>query len=458
MDVSSQMERPKKQKLGGGEEMVGQRKGLSDLPDVVIAKIISSLPTKEAIRTSILSKRWEYLWTSIPNLEFYPGNAKRSLLVNVVDRALLLRGPSDIKRFRLRFPVLGDASRVHAWISAIVRRNVEDLSIELDSHKEPFSLPHSLLTSATLKVLNLYLPCSFKVPSTICFSSLRELSLCSVVFSDDYSTQQLFSGCPVLEKLSFSECNWENIKFVSICAPKLLSLSIDESELPISRGSNVCQIMVFGASLAYFYYSGQLLNDYCLCNSSVHEAHISIDDTKGSRLDSYLLHKLLRGLSTVKSLTIFHQNFEVALTGASELLAQMPMFNDLTTLIFDGSVIELDSMVLLRILQNCPCLRDLSFHEGVRLCSDDAKDDGMLDIPLPPCFSTSLKEIAVTEFCGNQNELRALRILLKNAIVLENMFVSYRGTLEGNTEKKRDLNKQISDLPKGSQSCEIDCD
>ncbi|KAM5583228.1 F-box/LRR-repeat protein [Rosa sericea] len=456
MDVSSQMVRPKKQKWDGGEEMVGEKKGLSDLPDVVIAKIISSLPTKEAIRTSILSKRWEYLWTSIPNLEFYPGNAKRSLLVNVVDRALLLRGPSDIKRFHLLFPVLGDASHVHAWISAIVRRNVENFSIGLESQKEPFSLPHSLLTSATLKVLNLYLPCSFKVPSTICFSSLRELSLCSVVFSDDCSTQQLFSGCPVLEKLYFSECNWENIKFVSICAPNLLKLSIHESELPISGGSNVCQIMVFGVSLTYFYFSGHLLNDYCFCNSSVHEAHISIDDTEGSRLKSYLFHKLLRGLSTVKKLTIFHMNFGVALTGASELLAQMPMFNDLTTLIFEGSAVDL--ILSLRILQNCPCLRDLVFCEGVSLCSDDAKDDGMLDIPLPPCFWTSLKEIQVVEFCGNQNELRALRILLKNAIVLENMFVSYCGTLEGKTEKKRDLNKQLSDLPKGSQSCEIDYD
>ncbi|XP_048438375.1 uncharacterized protein LOC108867656 [Pyrus x bretschneideri] len=88
---------------------------LSNLPDELIEKIITMLEMKDAIRTSILSKRWEYLWTSIPRLYLYhSNNAGRSPLVNVVDRALVLRGPADIEKFDLGFPVLGDACRVRS--------------------------------------------------------------------------------------------------------------------------------------------------------------------------------------------------------------------------------------------------------------------------------------------------------------------------------------------------------
>lgn len=57
MDASSLILNPKRQKLDGGEEVEGSSKSLSNLPDVVIQKIISLLETKDTIRTSILSKR-----------------------------------------------------------------------------------------------------------------------------------------------------------------------------------------------------------------------------------------------------------------------------------------------------------------------------------------------------------------------------------------------------------------
>lgn len=55
MDASALLLNPKRQKLDGGEELDGGSKSLSNLPDVIILKVLSLLPTKDAIRTSILS-------------------------------------------------------------------------------------------------------------------------------------------------------------------------------------------------------------------------------------------------------------------------------------------------------------------------------------------------------------------------------------------------------------------
>nr|XP_043637815.1 F-box/FBD/LRR-repeat protein At4g00160-like [Erigeron canadensis] len=42
----------------------------STLPSALIEKILWDLPTKELVRTSILSKEWRYFWTEIPKVAF----------------------------------------------------------------------------------------------------------------------------------------------------------------------------------------------------------------------------------------------------------------------------------------------------------------------------------------------------------------------------------------------------
>ncbi|PRQ34515.1 putative F-box domain, FBD domain, leucine-rich repeat domain, L domain-containing protein [Rosa chinensis] len=456
MDASFQTGQPKKQKLSGEKEEGGSM-SLSKLPDVLIEQIISFLPTKDAIRTSILSKRWEYLWTSLPELKFIQGrNETRCSFVTAVDRALILRGPADLKQFLLLFrglEQLDDASRVNRWITAMLRRNVEELILRLSNSKE-LSLPRSLFTSATLTYLDIIVPCIFKVPSTVCLSSLRMLRLQCVVFSDDCSTQQLFSGCPVLEDLILGECSWGNCKFVSICAPKLLRLEIDEDIDFYPKGSDGCQIMIFGVSLTNFYYSGEFRNHYCFNNSSVDKARIFHFSDEKSRHMSYGFNKLLGGLSSVKKLAINSDSLEVIQIHATELLTQMPLLNHLTTLKLEAEEVVPCSKALLRMLGICPYLQTLIFFQEINLSSDDANNDGVLE-PLPPCFLTSLKQIEVREFYGDENNLCAIKILLKNAMVLETMILTCMHNFVGGSEKKKDVNKQLSDLPKGSESCEV---
>jgi len=43
---------------------------ISSIPDDILLYILSSLPTKQVVATSVLSKRWNPLWRSVPSFDF----------------------------------------------------------------------------------------------------------------------------------------------------------------------------------------------------------------------------------------------------------------------------------------------------------------------------------------------------------------------------------------------------
>jgi hypothetical protein len=316
MEANSLIHKPKRQKLNEEQGIDGNSKCFGNLPDAILRHILSFLHIKYAARTSVLSKRWEFLWTSIPCLNFgKPLPAKRTLHMNFVERVLCLRDSSDIKELTLNCDVQGDASRVKSWITAAVRRNVQSLHICLSDLRGQFSLPHRVFTCETLESFFLDMPCILKVPPIICFSNLKVLSIQSVTFSDDYTTQQFFSGLPVLEMLFLEECRWGCLKVLSICAPKLHSLVIREADILSQSDSDGCQVTVFGASLKEFFYTGEFFNEYWLYNSfSVERAEIDVSySDKRARQVSYRMFKVLTGLPNVKDLRLYCSAVEVRL-------------------------------------------------------------------------------------------------------------------------------------------------
>ncbi|KAJ0100943.1 hypothetical protein Patl1_05016 [Pistacia atlantica] len=142
---------------------------ISKLPEDVLLYILSHLPIKDVLRTSALSKRWKYLWTSVSEIDFNEYNHKLRLdmktsFLDSVDNVLLRHDPSDIRKFRLELMMLIIAERINSWVSAAVSHNVQELDLSLPFEKH-FVLHYSLFTSESISILKLRMGSYFKFPS-----------------------------------------------------------------------------------------------------------------------------------------------------------------------------------------------------------------------------------------------------------------------------------------------------
>ncbi|XP_077242048.1 putative F-box/LRR-repeat protein At5g38386 [Tasmannia lanceolata] len=190
---------------------------ISGLPDTILRNILSFLPTHYAVLTSLLSKRWRYLWTSIPCLDFdhklfysplylqlgddiFPSlpatTATNATFSEFVDTVLMLRDASNIQRFCLSCYYYSYKSYVNTWIRVAVMHNVRELDFCIHQDDpyhsietlpgifsgEPVSFPHILFTSESLEVLRMNLKWSIlNMPATMSFRGLKTLDLVEVL-------------------------------------------------------------------------------------------------------------------------------------------------------------------------------------------------------------------------------------------------------------------------------------
>lgn len=306
------------QKLGkvnadGHEDKIG------NLPDEIVQHILSLLPMKDAVKTSVLSRRWHSQWMFVTNLdfsEFAPDmNQRRSLFMDFVDRVIALRKPLDLNLFALACEVFTDASRINSWVYAAVKHNVQHMFLLLHQvHLEPLELPHCLFICNTLRKAVIMADVLLKLPSPIHFSNLKFLTLQYVVFSGNESTQRLFSGLPVLEELTLDRCCWWDVQAVKIALPMLEKLDIKEN----LADCDDCQFFIIAENLKTFYYIGTLRNDYFIYGSVSLGWGLmglcvtdDIGESSRQRKVAYRAGRLLRGMSCAKELLLTPYAFEV---------------------------------------------------------------------------------------------------------------------------------------------------
>lgn len=268
---------------------------ISSLPDVLVCHILSLLATKYAVRTTILSKRWKNLWTSVPRLDV---SDERDFRINVdgsdrfatfVSRVLELHD-SDFHKFCLVMLYPHDSTRIGDWIFSAVRRNVVELDLYIydDTGEMTFQMPECVFTCKTLIALKLNVwSCYATVdpPTFGCFPNLKFLHA-MVSDPDEDSIEKLFSCCLVIEDLTIDgqiEYDTTDIVYsfkVSTLELKTLRIYLEGVDILVDVYINAPKLENFELKEVglsnYYYLTGS-------ANSLVN-ASIAFRDFKGEKL------------------------------------------------------------------------------------------------------------------------------------------------------------------------------
>ncbi|GFQ07736.1 F-box/LRR-repeat protein at3g03360 [Phtheirospermum japonicum] len=228
---------------------------ISRLPDDILVGILSSLPLKEAARTSILSPRWENLWKHTSHLNFYAHSAldkiakhhgethiltqERRKYINLVSKVLRSHKGLALKEVRICFDLDKSAHKaINYWLQIVFARQVERLELDLSCYGD-FG-----------RRLNVYALNKLQRHTHLdSFKSLRELSFKSVNLTDE-DVDFFLHSCPLLEHLvidyalKISNLNicgalalkhleirfCFRVKSIKVSAPNLISLKVTSVE------------------------------------------------------------------------------------------------------------------------------------------------------------------------------------------------------------------------------------
>ncbi|XP_039169590.1 F-box protein At5g03100 [Eucalyptus grandis] len=207
---------------------------ISLLPDCLIHHIFSFLPTRDVVKTCVLSKRWQSIWTTISNLKFSVSSYDDSF----VNRVLTLYMWPKVEKFHLDirskyfYPF-----KIDLWVHFAIDHDVEELLLNLNWWAY-YTLSPLLYNCSSLTKLCLT-GCHFSSSQRISWSSLKSLSIQNMKVSDDV-LQQIFMGSPAIEYLNLKRC-WGVER---ICSRSLKELVLDDVnvEFPLETFSPPLEI------------------------------------------------------------------------------------------------------------------------------------------------------------------------------------------------------------------------
>lgn len=177
---------------------------ISNVPEDIVYSILVRMPIREAIRTSILSRKWRYKWNFIPDIVFNKDclmeGASTTTHATVVDHVLLHHVGSTISKFTCRSYV-PRCSHIDSWILFLSRNGIKKLTLAIRPTDDRYDVPSSIFLCQELCHLHLSY-CYLKVAPTFNdFHNLLVLKLVySIISTDDLAC--LISKSPLLERLT----------------------------------------------------------------------------------------------------------------------------------------------------------------------------------------------------------------------------------------------------------------
>ncbi|XP_024047143.1 putative FBD-associated F-box protein At1g05080 isoform X2 [Citrus clementina] len=394
------LENPKILRLseGGHDDASEGIDRISNLPESILHHIFSLVEdTLDVITASAVSRKWRYIWLSMPSLAFSTfhkiwSDKRKTLSFHKVNEefkdfvnwVLMSQNSSiTVQSFCLcGYIHESDDYTLYRWMSVLADRKLQELGLMVFSDG-PVELLHFLVSCESLVYFKFVFGLHevLKLPSSAGFVGLNMLSLMNVKFLDCVSFRTFISNCPVLEHLNLLACVFSDMKILDIASVSLKSLVIDNGYPdPGGDGLRNCELKL---CLEYLYLT--LAHPECFKTS----------------------------FCNLKSLK----------------LILIP--ND-------------QSMNLMVGLLNCfPNLEALTicfaWYETVEFSVEDIPN---------PSVTYHLKMVELLEVRGGKNELEFMRFLLKHGRALDGMSISWAADIKD----PKDITSEIMKFPRTSST------
>jgi len=296
---------------------------ISDLSDDVLIHILSSLNTKKAVQTSILSKRWTNLWKTLPMLILSTRNfSTEESFQEFASQILSLRDDStSIHTLCFHHTFNLKASLFQRIVKYAISHNVQHLLIDISRHITDF--PSFFFSCHTLTSLDLFGLGHTIFPNSLNSPSLTNLSLRYFAFRcNDDGFVDPFSTLKMLNTLLIAGCKVLGAQNLCISSTKLINLTI---MYPQKESESSFGIELYAPSLHTFAFTGrhiQKLFGSKLVFSSIKHVNIDLLWPWESNLveNSPIILSWLVELVNIESLTVCSNTLRVLYILSSMLL------------------------------------------------------------------------------------------------------------------------------------------
>ncbi|XP_057772080.1 F-box/LRR-repeat protein At3g26922-like isoform X2 [Salvia miltiorrhiza] len=381
---------------------------LSELPDSLILSILSLLPsTRDVVRTTILSKRWKDLWTTVPCLVFR--NENPEFICGVVAQ---WRG-AKLLRFHLRcWDSLSTSSDVESWLLFAVEKQVEELT--LYTNYIPYYRPQSLYSCSSITTLHLQY-CSLEIEGSVQLNQLETLSILAPFPSWADGINKILLGAPRLENMSLSSVEIDgNFNITSRSLETLIIRYAKIKGVITISAPNLLTLRIH----VYTYNGASFLCNVPSLTEACFEKYYGADDR---HFDPF--YQLLRSVCHVKKVTLTLLNIK--------LLLSLKKKKDMVVLFPNAEVLKHTSLSnhvglldVLDLLELFPKLKMLSFHRLQQGLKDFNTINAETAFPISSLIH--LKRVDMTWDADDPSIIPFIEILLENAPSLDEMVFRLR--------------------------------
>ncbi|KAL4311420.1 hypothetical protein GQ457_01G005960 [Hibiscus cannabinus] len=430
---------------------------ITTLPDDILSTILSQLTFKEAVATSILSRRWRYLWTFHPNLPIrcedvvlkedrddisFRRKSKihgvhKDKFIQTVNQVLRGRKGRELQEFGIHYPLLeSSACHIDLWVAFAIAINVSKLELNFSPYpylvptysNENYSIPLEFFDKAKgMEPYLVQLEHALSIPTSSLnvqnrFKSLRELILKCVDLTDEHF-EAILSNCTSLEGLHLHESSrLVNVKH-SVPHMKLKCLEIfhcRKLEKVEVFAPNLVSFKYRGSKIHIFVKDAKQLFNLCMC-SYTGELEYPWDNSLGLpyiQSRDFIFGQFAAHLSRLEYLMMDVCSFE-----GKQQFNKLPLFSNLKHLSLTslnsshgpcGGMLRCYHTVAF-FVEASPFLYRLELHFHIA----PSKNPKLRRIAISP--HRYLKEVLVSGFFGNELAKDIILSIFNFVIELENI-------------------------------------